>query len=72
MGRAIGQVNVSASKLAEFRIPAAPLDEQIAIVSVLDAHRAAIAEAASDVKGQIDELGRLDGALLRSAFSGAL
>ena len=72
MGRAIGQVNVSASKLAAFEIPHAPLKEQCSVVASLGAGRKAIEAARAKAQAQLSELSALESALLRAAFSGAL
>jgi type I restriction enzyme S subunit len=72
MGRAIGQVNVSASKLAAFELPDAPLAEQRTLVASLTDCRKAIEAARATATAQLAELTALESALLRAAFSGVL
>jgi type I restriction enzyme S subunit len=72
MGRAIGQVNVSASKLATFRIPAPPLREQRLVVEALGKIVAALDNMQRASGKRLAELNALDSALLGDAFSGAV
>jgi type I restriction enzyme, S subunit len=59
MGRAIGQANVSASKLSAFCIPDPPLSEQRRIVAALNERRSAVRAANHKTERSLEDLDRL-------------
>lgn len=72
MGRAIGQVNISAGKMHAFPVPYTALERQRAIMNRLDAIDDAARGAEAALIKQCAVLGNLPPAILTSAFQGQL
>ena len=72
MGRAVGQVNISASTMHQMSIPLPPLAYQEAIVDALNKQRVAARSACQAVGAELAAIDAQPGALLRRAFSGEL
>ena len=72
MGRAIGQVNVSASTMRKMPIRLPPLVEQQRIVAMLSERTAAVEHVRKALTAQLDAISRLPASLLRRAFAGEI
>jgi len=72
MGRAVGQVNISASTMHQMPIPLPPLAYQEAIVDALKKQRVVARSARQVVEAELAAIEALPGAILRRAFSGEL
>jgi type I restriction enzyme S subunit len=70
MGRAIGQVNVSASTMFNMPIPHPQLNEQRRIAALLREQIAAAEKVRAAVEEELNAINALPAALLRRAFSG--
>lgn len=72
MGRAIGQVNISAGKMHEFPVPAPPLATQREIMERVDRVSAIAQAALQDLRSQSETLDAFPVSLLSAAFRGEL
>jgi type I restriction enzyme S subunit len=72
MGRAIGQVNVSASSLMRMRIPVPPVAVQDAFIERIEALAAELNKIAEALRRRQTAVDAFRPALLRAAFSGNL
>jgi type I restriction enzyme, S subunit len=72
MGRAIGQVNISASTMQRMPIPWPPLTDQQRIAATLHDQTAPADRMRKAIEEELDAIDRLPAALLRLAFSGEL
>jgi type I restriction enzyme S subunit len=72
MGRAIGQVNISASTLLRMPVPLPDPSEQQRIAAELDAQTAVSQRLQMGAESQLAEINALSAAVLRKAFNGEL
>ena len=72
MGRAIGQVNISASTMARLEIPCPGLPLQLRLMEELEQRIAAARQASVSAESELAAINALPAALLRRAFSGEL
>lgn len=72
MGRAIGQVNISASTMHKMPIPMPPIGEQETIAQILREQMVAIEKAHLAAEEELATINNLPAALLRRAFNGEI
>ena len=72
MGRAIGQVNVSASTMHKMSMPIPELAEQRRIAGVLREQMAAVEKAHAAADEELSTINALPEALLRRTFNGEI